>query len=81
MGLISRASFTTRTSDWVFNPDLNRVDEVGFTDLMPGAVADNGYGTSGASRVDWIELFANKVPRSQANFLVWWGKSPGGLTL
>jgi len=54
---------TTRTSDWVLNPDLNRVDEVGFTDLMPGAVADNGHGTSGASRVDWIELYANKVPR------------------
>jgi len=35
MGLVSRASFTTRTSDWVLNPDLNRVDEVGFTDLMP----------------------------------------------
>jgi hypothetical protein len=63
MGLISRASFTTRTSDWVLNPDLTRVDEVGFTDLMPGAVADNGHGTSGASRVDWIELYANKVPR------------------
>lgn len=63
MGLASRASFTTRTSDWVLNPDLNRVDEVGFTDLMPEAVADSGYGTSVASRVDWIELYANKVPR------------------
>jgi hypothetical protein len=54
---------TTRTSDWVVNPDLSKVDEVGFTDLMPGAAADNGHGTSGASRVDWIELYANKVPR------------------
>jgi hypothetical protein len=54
---------TTRSADWVVNPDLSRVDEVGFTDLMPGAAADNGHGSSGASRVDWIELYANKVPR------------------
>ncbi|HXP84300.1 MAG TPA: hypothetical protein VN841_06250 [Bryobacteraceae bacterium] len=55
---------TTKTSDWVEKVDLSRVDEVGFTDLMPGAAADNGHGTSGASRVDWIEVYANAVPRS-----------------
>ena len=54
---------TTRTSDWAANVDLSKVDEVGFTDLMPGAAADNGHGTSGASRVDWIELWADKAPR------------------
>ena len=54
---------TTRTSDWVTNPDLSRVDEVGFTDLMPGAAADRGHGTSGASRVDWIEIYGKPVPR------------------
>ena len=54
---------TTRTSDWVLNPDLSKVDEVGFTDLMPGAAADRGHGTSGASRVDWIEVYGNPVPR------------------
>ena len=54
---------TTRTSEWVANPDLSKVDEIGFTDLMPGNAADNGHGTSGASRVDWIEVYANPVPR------------------
>jgi len=54
---------TTKTSDWVEKPDLSRVDELGFTDLMPGAAADNGHGTSGASRVDWWELYANPVKR------------------
>ena len=54
---------TTKTSDWVEKPDLSRVDEIGFTDLMPGAAADNGHGTSGASRVDWWELYANSVRR------------------
>jgi hypothetical protein len=54
---------TTKTSDWVEHPDLSKVDEVGFTDLMPGAAADNGHGTSGASRVDWIEVYGNPVKR------------------
>ena len=54
---------TTKTSDWVANPDLSKVDEFGFTDLMPGNAADDGHGTSGASRVDWLELFAAPVPR------------------
>jgi hypothetical protein len=55
---------TTKTSDWVANPDLSRVDEVGFADLMPGNVADRGHGTSGASRVDWIEIYGNPVKRA-----------------
>ena len=54
---------TTRTSDWVLNPDLSKVDEIGFTDLMPGAAADDGHGTSGASRVDWIEVYGVPVPK------------------
>jgi hypothetical protein len=57
---------TTKTSDWVANPDLGKVDEVGFTDLMPGAAADRGHGTSGASRVDWIEVYGKAVPRASA---------------
>jgi hypothetical protein len=54
---------TTKTSDWVLNPDLGKVDEIGFTDLMPGNAADDGHGTSGASRVDWIEVYAAPVSR------------------
>jgi hypothetical protein len=41
----------------VESPDLSRVDEVGFTDLMPG-------GRSAAcSRVDWIEVYGKAVKR------------------
>jgi hypothetical protein len=39
------------------NPDLTRVDEIGFTDLMAGG------GTPASSRLDWIEVFGKGVPR------------------
>jgi len=55
---------TTKSPDWVANVDLSKVDEVGFTDLMPGAAADRGHGSSGASRVNWMEVYANPVPRT-----------------
>ena len=36
---------------WVEDPDLGRIEEIGFTDLMPG-------GRSAAcSRLDWIEVY------------------------
>ena len=54
---------TTKTDQWVAKPDLSRVDEFGFVDLMPGNVADHGHGTSGTSRVDWIEIYGNPAPR------------------
>jgi hypothetical protein len=38
----------------VINPDLSRVDEIGFTDLMPGG----GHGFAGCSNVSWIEVYA-----------------------
>lgn len=41
----------------VENPDLSRVDEIGFTDLMAG-------GSSNAcSRLDWIEVYGKAVER------------------
>jgi len=43
----------------VGNPDLSRVDEVGFVDLMPGG----GHGFAGCSNVSWIELYA--APRKR----------------
>jgi hypothetical protein len=50
----------TRTeAGWKLNPDLSRVDEVGFTDLTRGS----GGGPGGGSRVDWIEVYGNPVPR------------------
>jgi hypothetical protein len=45
---------------WVNNPDLSKVSEIGFTDLMRGG----GHGAGGGSRVDWIEVYGKPVPRS-----------------
>jgi hypothetical protein len=36
--------------------DLSRVDEIGFTDLMPGG------GSDACSRLDWIEVYGKPVP-------------------
>jgi hypothetical protein len=43
----------------IINPDLTKVDEIGFTDLMTGG------GSNACSRVDWIEVDAKPVKRSQ----------------
>jgi len=43
---------------WVEQPDLSRVDEIGFTDLTRGG------GTPACSRLDWIEVYAASRPRS-----------------
>jgi hypothetical protein len=40
---------------WVENPDLSRVDEIGFTDLTAGG------GTPASSRVDWIEVYGQPI--------------------
>ncbi len=45
--------------NWVMNPDLSKVDEVGFTDLMPGS----GHGPGGWSDVGKIEVYGKPVPR------------------
>lgn len=41
----------------VSNPDLSKVDEIGFTDLMTGG------GSDACSRLDWIEVYGKPVPR------------------
>ena len=41
------------------NPDLSKVDEVGFADLMPGS----GHGAGGWSDVAWIEVYGKPVKR------------------
>lgn len=43
----------------VKNPDLSKVDEIGWTDLMPGG----GHGNAGWTNVSAIELYAKAVPR------------------
>jgi hypothetical protein len=49
-----------RDGYWVDYPDLSRVEEIGFTDLMRGA----GHGSGGGSRVDWIEVYGKAAPRT-----------------
>jgi hypothetical protein len=44
---------------WVNNPDLSKVDEVGFADLMPGS----GHGTGGYIHLGTIEVYGKAVPR------------------
>jgi hypothetical protein len=42
--------------NWAPNPDLSRVREIGFTDLMSGG------GSIACSRLDWIEVHGVPVP-------------------
>ena len=51
-----------RDGYWVDFPDLSRVEEIGFTDLMRGA----GHGSGGGSRIDWIEVYGKPVPRTRS---------------
>jgi len=44
-------------AEWVDRPDLSRVDEIGFTDLMRGG------GSPASSRVDWIVVYGVERPR------------------
>jgi hypothetical protein len=45
---------------WLPQPDLSQVAEIGFTDMMPGS----GHGKqAGSSRVDWIEVYGQRVPK------------------
>ena len=43
--------------DWVNAPDLSRVEEVGFTDLMSGGQS------VACSRLEWIEVYGKAVQR------------------
>lgn len=47
---------------WVPDPDLSKVDEVGFVDLMPSS----GHGTGGYIQLGAIEVFGKPVPRDAA---------------
>ena len=46
-------------SSWIEHPDLSKVDEVGFADLMPGT----GHGSGGWINVAKFEVFGKPVPR------------------
>jgi hypothetical protein len=47
------------TGDWVNSPNLSKVDEIGFVDLMPGS----GHGQGGWADVGKIEVYAKPVKR------------------
>jgi len=47
---------------WVEKPDLSRVDEVGFADLLPGS----GHGWGGFVNVSRIEVYGRPVRRTAA---------------
>jgi len=47
------------TGNWVDHPDLRKVDEVGFVDLMPGS----GHGPGGYVNVARIEVYGRPVKR------------------
>ena len=44
---------------WVANPDLTKIDEIGFTDLMPGS----GHGQGGYIQLGGIEVYGKLTPR------------------
>jgi len=48
---------TVTEGAWVDKPDLSKVDEIGFTDLMAGGQS------AACSRLDWIEVHARPVKR------------------
>jgi len=45
--------------DWIAKPDLSKVDEVGFADLLPGS----GHGPGGYANVGRIEVYGKPVKR------------------
>lgn len=59
--VMNDASAGRGQGQWIETPDLSKVAEIGWTDLQAGS----GHGTNGgSSRVDWIEVYAPRVPRS-----------------
>jgi hypothetical protein len=51
---------TVVEGNWVDRPDLSRVEEIGWTDLMRGGES------VACSRLDWIEVYGKPVPRKGA---------------
>jgi hypothetical protein len=55
-----RAAANPNGEIWAPNPDLSKVDEIGFADLMPGS----GHGTGGWIQLGGIEVYGKPVPRN-----------------
>ena len=57
---VERVVTTAETNgQWILNPDLTRVDEVGYADLMPGS----GHGFGGWASLGPIEVYGTAVAR------------------
>jgi hypothetical protein len=52
----------TANETWIQRPDLSKVDEVGYADLMPGS----GHGAGGYIHVGAMEVYGRPVPRGGA---------------
>src|ERR1700678_2610619 len=50
------------TGNYVKDPDLSKVDEIGFADLMPSS----GHGPGGWSDLAWFEVYGKSVKRDAA---------------
>jgi hypothetical protein len=57
-----RAGANPNNEIWIPNPDLSKVDEIGFADLMPGS----GNGTGGWIQLGNIEVYGKLIPRLPA---------------
>jgi len=51
------------TGNIIERPDLSKVDEIGFVDLIPGS----GHGAGGWSDVAQVDVFAGTLPRTGAS--------------
>lgn len=60
---VGRYGAVGEASNWTDPPDLSRVDEVGFVDLMRGS----GHGSGGYVNVASFELYATPVKRGGAH--------------
>ena len=54
-----QASGNPNTGIWVTNPDLSKIDEIGFADLIPGS----GHGQGGYIQLGGIEVYGKTVAR------------------
>jgi hypothetical protein len=58
--LISAIAFAQAADGkWIDHPDLSKVDEIGFTDLMAGS----GHGPGGWSDAGRVEVYGKPVKR------------------
>ena len=57
---IGRYGPVGEASNWADPPDLSKVDEVGFVDLMPGS----GHGSGGWINVAAIEVYGRPIKRA-----------------